>query len=202
MHLCCSESYVVIGGAGEVQTLTLSGYQETPLKPGAVVWFRPGTIHRLINHGDLQIVVLMQNSGLPEAGDAVLTFPPEILADRSAYLSAVMLTPTGVEAAYKRRELALQGFETLRNAAGSGDFGPLRDFHAAAIRLVGPQLPAWRERWAAGAKRMADETGHQIEALQAGQAPHLSDAKVFQLAEPTEVGRRGMCGLLNTYLTN
>jgi hypothetical protein len=124
------------------------------------------------------------------------------LADRSAYLSAVMLTPTGVEAAYKRRELALQGFETLRNAAGSGDFGPLRDFHAAAIRLVGPQLPAWRERWAAGAKRMADETGHQIEALQAGQAPHLSDAKVFQLAEPTEVGRRGMCGLLNTYLTN
>ncbi|GIH06550.1 hypothetical protein Rhe02_46170 [Rhizocola hellebori] len=202
MHLCCSESYVVTGGAGEVQTLTLSGYQETPLKPGAVVWFRPGTIHRLINHGDLQIVVLMQNSGLPEAGDAVLTFPPQILADPLAYAGAATLPPGGVEAALQRRELALEGFAELRDAAVAGDFGPLRDFHAAAIKLVSPQLPAWRERWTAGAKRMADDTGRQLDALESGQAPHLSDAQVFQLAEPTEVGRRGMCGLLNTYLTS
>ncbi len=202
MHLCCSESYVVVDGLGEVQTLTLSGYQETQLQPGAVVWFRPGTIHRLINHGNLRIVVLMQNSGLPEAGDAVLTFPPEVLADRLAYTAAVTLAPSGVDSVYQRRELAVEGFETLRDAAVKGDFGPLREFHAAAIRLVSPQLPAWRERWAAGAKRMADDTGRQIESLLAGEAPHLEQAEVFELAVPTEVGRRGMCGFLNTYVTN
>jgi mannose-6-phosphate isomerase-like protein (cupin superfamily) len=202
MHLCCSESYVVVDGLGEVQTLTLSGYQETKLQPGAVIWFRPGTIHRLINHGDLRIVVLMQNSGLPEAGDAVLTFPPEILADPLAYARAVTLAPTGVESAYQRRELAVEGFAKLRDAATAGDFGPLRAFHAAAARLTAAQLPTWRERWERGAKRMAGETGHQIDALQRGDLSHLADAAVFELAEPTEVGKRGMCGLLNTYLTN
>ena len=202
MHLCCSESYVVTDGLGEVQTLTLSGYQETPLKPGAVIWFRPGTIHRLINHGDLRIVVVMQNSGLPEAGDAVLTFPPEILADSLAYARAVTLPPSGVQAAYERRELAVQGFAKLRDAATAGDFEPLRDFHAAAARLTAPQLPTWRDRWMLGAKRMADETGQQIDALLRGDLSHLADAAVFELAEPTEVGKRGMCGLLNTYLTN
>ena len=36
----------------------------------------------------------MQNAGLPEHGDAVLTFPPEILADRDAYARAATL-PSG-----------------------------------------------------------------------------------------------------------
>jgi hypothetical protein len=29
MHLCCTEGYVVIGGAGRVQTLTANGFAET-----------------------------------------------------------------------------------------------------------------------------------------------------------------------------
>ena len=33
----------------------------------------------------------MQNAGLPEHGDAVLTFPPEILADPDAYARAATL---------------------------------------------------------------------------------------------------------------
>lgn len=58
-----------------MQTLTTSGYEVTPLEPGTVAWFTPGTIHRLVNEDDLRITVLMQNNGLPEAGDAVLTLP-------------------------------------------------------------------------------------------------------------------------------
>ncbi|MZD09815.1 cupin domain-containing protein, partial [Streptomyces sp. SID5785] len=73
LHLTCSEGYVVTAGHGAVQTLTTSGYRETPLEPGSVAWFTPGTIHRLVNAGGLEITVVMQNSGLPEAGDAVLT---------------------------------------------------------------------------------------------------------------------------------
>jgi uncharacterized cupin superfamily protein len=89
VHLCCTECYVVVGGSGRLQTLTASGAGEQPLRPGDVVWFTPGTVHRAVNDGDLQVVVLMQNSGLPEAGDAVLTLPAEHLADRDSYERAV-----------------------------------------------------------------------------------------------------------------
>lgn len=82
LHLTCSEAYVVTGGRGAVQTLTASGYEVTPLTPGTVAWFTPGTIHRLVDEGDLRITVLMQNGGLPEAGDAVLTLPRSISPTR------------------------------------------------------------------------------------------------------------------------
>ncbi|MEV1147670.1 cupin domain-containing protein, partial [Micromonospora sp. NPDC049799] len=95
VHLCCTEAYVVTGGSGAVQTLTVEGFRETPLRPGAVVWFTPGTVHRLVNDGDLRLVVLMQNSGLPEAGDAVLTLPSEYLADATAYAAATALPGGG-----------------------------------------------------------------------------------------------------------
>ena len=88
MHLACSEAYIVIEGTGSVQTLTTSGYADTPLRPGDVVWFTPGTIHRLVNSGGLRLVVLMQNSGLPEAGDAVFTFPAPVLADPDGVLES------------------------------------------------------------------------------------------------------------------
>lgn len=204
LHLCCTEAYVVTGGSGLVQTLTVNGYRETALRPGAVVWFAPGTIHRLVNHGGLEIVVLMQNSGLPEAGDAVLTLPPETLADPAAYAAAVALPGGGAPggdlgAAYARRDAAVHGFERLRASAVTGDFGPLREFHVAAVRLIQPKVDEWRKRWQGGALRAAEETGRQLDTLARGEAPHLTDANVFELAEPRERGRHGMCGLLDTY---
>ena len=200
MHLCCAESYVVTSGFGHVQTLTLRGYKQTPLKPGSVVWFAPGTIHRLINEGDLEIVVLMQNSGLPEAGDAVMTFPAEVVGDPVAYANAASLPPSGLEGVFKRRQLAVAGFGVLREAAVAGDFGPLKQFHAAAVELVRPHIAEWRKRWAEGAMHVAEATGRQLDWIEGGEAPHLSDADVNELAEPTERGRRGMCGLLDTYV--
>jgi mannose-6-phosphate isomerase-like protein (cupin superfamily) len=205
LHLCCTEAYVVVAGSGSVQTLTLeAGWAETPLRPGAVVWFTPGTIHRLVNAGDLEIVALMQNGGLPEAGDAVLTFPSTVVDDPAAYAEAVALPDGGaatgdVTAAYRRRELALTGFATLRDAMAGGDDRPLREFHAAAGRLVQPHLAQWRARWAGGALRAAQETGVQLDALAGGSVAHLADAAVYECAAPVERDRRGMCGLLQTY---
>src|SRR5205814_6536771 len=112
MHLACSEKYYVITGHSTVQTLNTNGYSETPLQAGTVVWFNPSTIHRLVNGGGLQILTLMSNSGLPEAGDAVLTLPPEHLTDRETYLKATTLTGEGearTPSAMARRDLALQG---------------------------------------------------------------------------------------------
>lgn len=205
MHLCCSEAYVVVGGSGSVQTLTLAeGFRETPLRLGAVVWFAPGTIHRLVNPGGLDIVVLMQNSGLPEAGDAVLTFPAEVVADAAAYAEAATLPAGGAPgtdptAAFQRRDLAVRGFAALRAAVERDGPRPLREFHAAAAALVASRLPAWRERWKAGALRAATETGAQLDALAVGDIGHLAEAGVRELAAPSESGRLGMCGLLDTY---
>ncbi|MGW1340959.1 cupin domain-containing protein [Kribbella sp. NPDC002412] len=202
VHLACSEGYYVIAGTGAVQTLTAKGFTETPLQAGAVVWFDPGTIHRLVNGGGLQILTLMSNSGLPEAGDAVLTLPPEHLADRETYLKATALTGEGearTASAMARRDLALDGFAVLRETYEAQGPTALDDFYAAAVQLVQPQLADWRRRWEQGARRLADETGAALDALEAGTAPHLQTAELHRLPAPTEFGRHGMCGRLDIY---
>ena len=79
LHTASGEGYVVVGGRGRLQTLSAAGAGEHPLAAGTVLWFTPGTVHRLVNDGGLEIVVVMQNAGLPEAGDAVFTFPADML---------------------------------------------------------------------------------------------------------------------------
>ncbi|GAA0933829.1 cupin domain-containing protein [Kribbella koreensis] len=205
VHLACSEGYYVIAGSGAVQTLNPKGFTETPLQAGTVVWFDPGTIHRLINGGGLQILTLMSNSGLPEAGDAVLTLPPEHLTDRETYLEATTLTGEGearTPSAMARRNLALEGFAVLRDAYAADGPTALDAFYESAVRIVQPQLADWRKRWEQGARRLADETGAALEALEAGKAPHLQTAELHELPAPTEFGRHGMCGRLDVYDLN
>lgn len=198
LHLTCSEGYVVTGGRGSVQTLTTSGYEVTPLAPGTVAWFTPGTIHRLVNDGDLRITVLMQNGGLPEAGDAVLTLPPEYLADPEVYAAATTIPADAPEEeqariARARRDLALEGYRALREAPEG-----LAAFHRAAAALVRPRIDAWRERWRRGARAAAEATGEQLDRLARGDASHLADA-VVRAEQPSTRGRFGMCGRLDAY---
>ena len=205
LHLCCSEAYVVVKGTGAVQTLSGQGFAEHALKPGTVLWFTPGTVHRLINHGDLDIVVVMSNSGLPEAGDAVLTFPREIIDDPDRYAVEATLPNGGapgtdVTTAYRRRDLAIEGFQTLRAAVERNGPRALAEFHAAAAALKRPLLDHWRNRWEDGAFRAAQTTGVHLDALARGDATHLASARVAALPEPSEQGRLGMCGLLDTYV--
>lgn len=203
LHLTCSEGYVVTAGRGTVQTLTASGFEETPLEPGTVAWFTPGTIHRLTNEGGLEITVVMQNSGLPEAGDAVLTLPPELLTDPETYADAVRI-PADVpeekqaEVARARRDVATRRFAELRAATAAGDPEPLAAFHRAAAALIQPRLDDWRRRWQQGAHAAADATGAQLDALRAEDAGHLAAARV-QATGPTARGRFGMCGRLDVY---
>lgn len=199
LHLCCTEAYVVTGGRGMVQTLSgQDGFQEHDLRPGAVLWFTPGTIHRLVNHGGLEITVLMANSGLPEAGDAVLTFPLDVVRDPDRYAEAAALPDGGapgtdVTAAYRRRDLAVQGFHELRERDA------LAEFYEAAMLLKQPLLESWRARWAQGALAAAERTGRQLDALAGNDPSHLRESRVSGRPGPDEEGRLGMCGLLNTY---
>ncbi|MER7231160.1 cupin domain-containing protein [Streptomyces olivaceus] len=203
LHLTCTEGYVVTAGRGAVQTLTTSGFEETPLEPGTVAWFTPGTIHRLVNDGGLEITVVMQNSGLPEAGDAVLTLPQDRLTDPDAYADAVRIpadVPEAeqVEVARARRDLATRRFLELREATENGDPEPLAAFQRSAAELVRPRLDAWEQRWRDGARAAAETTRAQLDALRGKDDGHLAEARVSATG-PAARGRFGMCGRLDVY---
>jgi mannose-6-phosphate isomerase-like protein (cupin superfamily) len=202
VHLACSEAYVVTGGAGRLETLTRHGLTTTTLETGDVVWFQPGTIHRVLNDGDLRVVVVMQNSGLPEAGDAVLTFPAEHLTTPDAYRAAAsILDPAGQPSelgARRRRDLAVEGFTELKRRVSHGDPAALEEFYEAAIALAQPQVDRWRALVEAGPGRALDESRARLAALAAGQAPHLPDARVERIPRPDHP-TYGMCGLLFAY---
>ena len=206
LHTACTEAYWVVAGTGAVQTLTTRGYTEVALEPGAFVWFTPGTIHRLINAGGLEILVLMQNSGLPEAGDMVITFPREILATAESYAAAAVLpegdrTSFGTgDAARARRDLAVPTFNGLRQATESDDPAPLRAFHEAAARLVQPHVADWTKRWHDGPLKEVERTGDLLRALAEADADHLAEASVHRLPPPPAERRMGCCGTLGTFL--
>ncbi|MEU4223444.1 cupin domain-containing protein [Nonomuraea sp. NPDC026600] len=219
LHTASTEAYVVIGGSGALQTLDVHGFRETPLSAGSTVWFTPGTIHRAINRGGLEVVVVMQNAGLPEAGDAVMTFPPEIVADAARYREAATLpagegaelpwassdqgnsatppTGEGVEdAVRRRRELAVEGFLRLAKSLSDGDPGPLRAFYDSAVALVRPAVAGWRRTWEDTVARETRHTAEVLDALERGDGTHLHSATLLEA--PPEA-RWGMCGRLRTH---
>ena len=204
MHLASAECYLVIGGTGALQTIDAAGFQQTPLAEGSVVWFTPGTIHRAINHGGLRVIVLMQNAGLPEAGDAVLTFPAQIVADSEAYRAAAVLTARATEAerardAARRRDLAVEGFAAIRDALLSGDRTPLEAFRRAAAALVADRAAAWDGIVRSGPLAQAELTIDAIASIATGTAPHLQRAEVFEARLPAPERGFGMCGRLSPY---
>jgi mannose-6-phosphate isomerase-like protein (cupin superfamily) len=207
LHFACTEAYIVLAGRGAVQTLGAAGFKELALEPGRLLWFTPGLIHRLINlDGRLEILVLMQNAGLPEAGDFVLTFPPEVLADERAYFDAASLAPSGAvytnsqAAARRRRDLAVEGFAALREDFERRGAAALEDFYRAALKLVQPKIGAWGEVWEQGPLAAARRTGEQLAALRHGRVEHLLDGAIYGLPAPAEPRRLGVCGTLGVYL--
>ncbi len=206
LHTVCTEAYSVIAGSGEVHTLTASGYRVTPLEPGAFVWFTAGTIHRLVNGGGLEILVLMANAGLPEAGDLVITFPADVVADSGAYAMAASL-PEGDRttagpgtSARRRRDLAVPTFLDLVASVERGHPEPLRVFHEAAAALVRPRLDEFEKLWRDGPLAAVERTEEQLTALASGSSEHLAGASVHAMPVPDAERRLGCCGTLGTYV--
>lgn len=200
LHTASSEGYVVTGGSGEVHTVSTEGRGIHRLVPGEVVWFSPGTVHRLVNHGDLQLVVVMQNAGLPEAGDAVMVFPADVLDDPSAYAAAATLPVDGrAEAARARRDLATRGYLELLDDLEARGSVALTELHARAARLVQPKVAAWQELWTKTVDAETARTRGQLAALANCEPGFLGEAAVVR-GEPTP-GERGygMCGRLQTW---
>jgi mannose-6-phosphate isomerase-like protein (cupin superfamily) len=201
IHLASAEAYITVAGEGEVVTLGPDGLATLPLQKGGVVWFEPGIIHRLVNaSGDLEIFVVMQNAGLPEAGDAVLTFPDAVLADPAAYRNAAGLAGEDrLAEAARRRDLAVEGFAAMLAAEGEERRARYRRFLERAVALRQDRVPEWRELWEARPLAEARLTGERIDALAAGSIDPLLAARVASYRPEGEAGY-GMCGRLDTYL--
>ena len=203
VHLVCSEAYLVLDGAGAVQTLGPGGFNETPVERGSLLWFTPGLVHRLVNHGDLEIIVLMQIATLPEAGDCILSFPEDVLRDRQAYLDAAGHDPgrsvgaVNDDAARRRRDLAVVGFNELRERMEAEGEQALHRFYELAAGIAAPLVPAWRDALESGPIAAGGRAGELIAALEDGGVPPLA-ASMFGIGPPAgEV--LGLCGRLNVY---
>jgi mannose-6-phosphate isomerase-like protein (cupin superfamily) len=204
MHLASAEGYLVLDGTGQLQTLGACGYAESELSPGDCLWFTPGIIHRLVNGGGLRLMVIMSNAGLPEAGDAVLTFPPQILADPAEYARAAAIPAAGglaQTAARRRRDLAIQGYLALREEVAADGPGALDEFYTAAVRLVSGLVPRWREAWQAGPVDVTTRTRRHLDQIAAGAAGHLAAGRLERIARPAGPRSYGMCGMLTRYDT-
>jgi len=206
VHFACTEAYCVVGGRGRVQSLDASGFKEIELLPGKIVWFTPGVIHRLINDDSkLELIIPMQNSGLPEAGDFVLTFPEEILRDSKKYAEASAVAPSGhvfasgIDAATRRRDLAVEGFTLLRKNFEETGPAALELFFKLALPIVQPKLAKWREVWQSGAMPAAIETGFRLEHLEKSVIGDLMNGRVSTTVAGPE-RKLGMCGTLLVFL--
>lgn len=206
LHTACSEAYAVVAGSGSVETISGQGFRRVALTAGSFVWFTPGTIHRLVNDGGLEILVVMQNAGLPEAGDMVLTLDPATRADAEAYARAATLPPGedttagSGDGARRRRDAAVTWFLELRAAVERGEDDVLSTLYADAARLVSGRVGPWREVWERGPLADVQRTEVLLDALVRGDASHLAASSVHALPPPPEVRRMGCCGTLGTYI--
>ena len=130
IHMVCSEIYYVLAGSGQIEMMSIDGVETVELVPAKAVFFRPGIFHRVLNpNKDLQLLAIMQNGGLPERGDFVMSFPPEVLSSPTAYQNA--LRDDNLAEALRRRDLSLQGYNEIKAA-----FGRSKDEGQTALRRI------------------------------------------------------------------
>jgi mannose-6-phosphate isomerase-like protein (cupin superfamily) len=209
LHTVCTEAYLVIAGEGAVQTLSGEGYAETPLVAGTIAWFSPGTVHRLVNlDGRLELYVLMSNAGLPEAGDMILAFEPDLLADERTYRSIADLpapartTEGSPDAAMRRRDAAVDGFDHWRRRVETEGPDALAPLYRAAVELLGDRPADWHDLLATDPATELERSRAQVEELwspdRGRAAARLADSAIRSTSLLPSTRSMGCCGTLGT----
>ena len=176
-----------------------------PASPGAVVWFsrdRPPARQR----GETPSLVVMQNAGLPEAGDAVLIFPPHVLDDAEAYARPPRCPAGGGREACSAKDAARSCDAGLPRAAGLSSFRPgflqSRGARARRCALVWPRFdgPAGDVGKATVAAAAMGQLIDQLHAL-VGDLPGALGAASVVRCDSDIGGEPGvrMCGRLTTW---
>ncbi len=209
LHTVCTEAYLVIAGQGAVQTLSGEGYAETPLVAGTIAWFSPGTVHRLINlDGQLELYVLMSNAGLPEAGDMILAFAPDLLADDADYRRIADLPADGrttadaPDPAMRRRNAAVEGFVHWRSQVEAEGPSALDSLYRRAVELLGDRPAGWLDLLAGDPAVDLEQSRAQVEKLwspdRGSAAERLSESAIRSTSLHPDTRRMGCCGTLGT----
>ncbi|MFW6060818.1 MAG: cupin domain-containing protein [Phycisphaeraceae bacterium] len=200
MHLACSEMYYVLRGEGAVEFLNYEGFQCHAVRQDTALTFTPGTIHRLINpNGDLEVLVLMQNKGLPERDDVAVTFPEATMRSAEAHDAALRVAEEADAA--RRCELSVRGFLELKDAfKADPEQGRrrLERFYALAIERRRALFNQWRAVIRDGPQSLAQADLERLDQLEQGSTAPLHAGRVM----PVTTGGRevlGFCGRINPY---
>ena len=200
VHLLCTEMYFVLGGSGAVEMMDWNGCSVTELRPQTALVFSPGTLHRLINPaGDLELLVVMQNSGLPERGDNVVTFTDDILAQPDTYAEAMRVS--SFEEAQVRRDRGVEGFLQLKAAFERGQAAgreALGVFYDRAAARTADLRGEWRGVVERGPLREARASLEHLEQLERGDVSYLQGARQHLMSKG-EHSVPGFCGALDRY---
>lgn len=200
VHLLCSELYYVLSGSGAVEVLDRDGFSRFELRPDDVFLFSPGTIHRLINpNGDLNLLVTMANSGLPERGDNIVTFAEDIMQNAARFADA--MSASSVEKAAARRDRGVDGFLQLKAAFDQSDETgqkALSHFYEVAAALTAPHHAEWTRIIEQGALSEAHDSLKHAAALRMDNTSYLWESR-HALITAGENTKPGFCGNLNRY---
>ncbi len=204
LHLVSSEMYFVLAGSGEMELLSHEGPKRLELSVNNVVLFRPGIIHRILNpKRNLEILAIMQNGGLPEQGDFVMSFPEEIMADEAKYRTSVQASDHA--SAVARRDLAVEGFNRLKATwatdAKAGQAALHMFYHHAREMLVG-KVAAFEWVWKSGPVAEAQASMDAIDFLRMGRLEYLSQSRWAELDPLDQPAKAGTCGEVHPYALN
>jgi len=196
VHAITDEAYFVVSGTGFLELHDATNeFRRLPLSPGAYVQFSPGTIHRAVSTGGLEVMVVIGNAGLAERGDARIYFGPDVDADAEEYRRLTALPKTdGRPGALERRDASIAGYAKLMKlhesnpVAYRAELARFVELHLAEMAALRDNLA---EVVAAGPMQWARTAGKRIENLPASLAS--SETLVTSLTDEPILG---MCGTL------
>jgi mannose-6-phosphate isomerase-like protein (cupin superfamily) len=201
IHCVCSEMYYILAGTGQMELLSVEGFQVVDIQPHKLVIFRPGVIHRCLNpQGNLEILAIMQNGGLPERGDFVITLPQDVLTSPAAYAAAIRVANQAD--AIRRRDLASTGFETLKAAmlrSREEGLEALRQFYRAACKIISPKVDGFEWVLKSGPQAELKDALDAVDFLRVGRTDHFENARSTAIFPMNDAPKLGMCGELLPY---
>lgn len=198
LHGLTDEAYYVVAGTGAIELHdNEQGFRSVPLVKGSFVQFPPGTLHRSVSTGGLEVLAIMGNAGLAERGDARIYFGAAIDADPAEFSRLVALPQTkGIEGALERRDVSVRAYQDLLalwNTDRAGYRSELDRFLAVHRREVASRRREYEaiirqgpEHWLRLALARLDQRGQGNEKARGTQ----------QNAGPV---RLGMCGTLRQF---
>ena len=203
IHAITEEAYYVTAGRGWVELHDEThGYRRVRLEPGTYVDFEPCVLHRLVNEEGLEVLGMMGNAGLAEAGDARIYFGAEVDADPARYAENWGLAKRdGLAGALERRDRAVAAYRGLLHAWETDRpayFAELARFVRAT--LAAASEPERKTRFAqhidAGPLAAGGRTQTRLARL-----PLSASLRTTRVQVETATPALGMCGELFTVLS-